>query len=688
MNKRSTDSMSATEDQAVNPKTKNKTGKSVKRLEKELAGCKKELDSMRGVYDSIFNNAGIGIFRCTLTGEILMINRTISMMLGYMDPDELIGDIANIIDVKHLSHRSISDILKIITNSKDFTTFNVGLRRKDGGVLIAALKVKAVPGDSGKPEFIDGIVEDVTFRKEIETQIAEAWKRAESANFAKSEFLANMSHEIRTPINGVIGATKILLASDLSEEHREILEIVQESANSLAIIVNDILDFSKIEAGKLEILEVDFNLWETLIIIKRVFSLEAVKKGLDLKLRILPGVPVTVCGDPNRLGQVIRNLVSNAIKFTDEGEVRIKVETIGEKDSGSWILFTVSDTGIGIWEDNIPKLFKTFSQLGSSYSKKVQGTGLGLAICKKLSKLMGGDVWAESRRGEGSVFYFRIPHRKAHLEASQLKSGESKDFIIESPVAASKNILIADDNLLSRKICSHVLRKAGHRITTVANGVEAITRLEQEPFDLILMDIRMPELDGIETTKQIRAASADRFDPQTPIIALTAYAMDSERETFFRAGINDYISKPIHWNKLFLKIAQATSSHIRENVPYQAQDTEHSNFVTDIRNLIARFPDQNEFLRELFSNFMEETPVAMSDLEAAVKANDCAAVRHAAHSIVNIAGFIQAHSAVEISRKIELAAEENDMEAAAVHYRELNRCIDAVIHYLKSGSPV
>gem|GEM_PF-2500476 len=437
------------------------------------------------------------------------------------------------------------------TFSKGFT-----MCRKDGSQFYGMLTGKAVNPSEPHTGSI-WIVTDETARHELENELQQSKEAAEAANVAKSEFLANMSHEIRTPMNGIMGMTQLLLEGEPSEEQKEYLDDIMTSARTLLSLINDILDLSKIEAGKLELDQKPFRLAETIRDVIKSQIGPIGRKGLGIRTELASGMLENLVGDQLRLKQILLNLVSNAVKFTARGTVTVAASVTEYGDGMALVEITVSDTGIGISKENLQRIFIPFIQAEASISRTYGGSGLGLSICRRLTELMGGNIWATSKEGEGSSFHVRLPFNVEETAAdgrgAEADPGRSPSRRAQRSGRRLK-ILIADDNEVNLKFTVQLLKLRGHEAVSAANGYQAIEKWRNEPFDLVLMDVQMPELDGIEAMRAIRCEQ-QRSGRCEPIIALTAFALRGDQERMLEQGFDGYACKPLNMEVLFKDLA-------------------------------------------------------------------------------------------------------------------------------------
>jgi PAS domain S-box-containing protein len=535
-------------------------------------------------------------------------------------------------------------------------------RSKDGSYRW--LSWMSRPHVEGK--MIYAVARDITEAKETQLELERSRIEAEAATRAKSAFLANMSHEIRTPMNSIIGMTNLVLDSELSSEQRQHLETVKRSSEALLALLDDILDLSKIEAQKLLIEQVEFRLRETVQDVVRMLAFRTNPAVLKLSTDIHSETPNNLIGDPNRLRQILVNLIGNAIKFTSKGSVtvRVRVKTL----SADTVVLNcfVSDTGIGIPLEKQKVIFDAFAQADASITRKYGGTGLGLSICNQLIQLMGGEISVESEPKKGTTFSFTLPfgiappkdpisepaklqRRPAHIKPIPLK------------------VLVVEDNTVNQKLARLLLQKLGHRSTVVSNGRAAVRALERRRFDLVLMDIQMPTMGGLQTTEAIRA-SEKQTGEHIPIIAMTAHAMSSNRQNALNAGMDDFISKPIDVEQLRC---------VMERFAAPALNT---------ASLLAGFGGNEKLFRELVDVFVTDAPKLMSRIERAIERRDAGRLKETAHALKGSIGNFETSRAFSAARRLEFLGREKKLEYAPAAFAEAKTELKRLIETLRSVS--
>ena len=805
-------------------------------ISRDIADRKRAEEKLRELA-TVTEQAIEGIVLADLKGSILYVNDAWASMHGYDSTDELKGQPLSIF---HTEEQFKTKVIPFNEAVKHYESNKGELdhMRKDGTTFPTMMTVTVLKDGQGKPYAIAGLAQNITERKHAEKQLLKTNRelekataranemvvQAEQANAAKSEFLANMSHEIRTPMNGVIGMAGLLLDTELTDEQRRYAEIVRASGEALLNLINDILDFSKIEAKKLDLEVLDFDLESLLEDFAATLALRAHEKGLELLCGMAPEVPSLLRGDPGRLRQILTNLAGNAIKFTQEGEVSIRVFLESEEENHVLLRFLVRDTGIGIPSDKQDALFEQFTQVDASTTRHFGGTGLGLAISKQLVEMMGGEIAVQSEKGKGSEFWFTVrqekqaqgmraktlpltdlhgvrvlivddnatsreildtrmtswgmrvseredgpgalqalykalqeedPFRiavidmqipnmdgetlgraiKADTRLAELRMviltslgtrGDAKRFakvgfdayltkptkrlelkgVLSQVLTTSEGemqgvdtiatrhsvretrnllldreaeILLAEDNMINQQVALGMLRKLNLAADVVTNGAEALAALESLPYDLVLMDVQMPEMDGLEATRRIRNPRSAVLNHQVPIIAMTAEAMAGDSEKCLKAGMNDYISKPValealaevleKWLSSEEKLASTSSHTTSAESQETGNDTEPVTW--DRAAMLRRLMGDTDLAGKIIEGFLGDIPRQIEMLGQLLETENAPAVQCQAHSIKGAAANVGGEALRQVAFEMEQAAKVGNLAVTKVNMQEL-----------------
>jgi len=785
----------------------------------ERKHAERNLEERTTFLNSLIEHAPLAIIALDAAHTVQMCNPAFETLFGYRG-QEILG--VPLIDLvaKGDQHASAEASQNALMAGK--TTHYVCRRSRSDDSLVDVEGFAVPLTDGGKISGALVLYQDITERKRAEEALLRAKEAAEAASRAKSEFLANMSHEIRTPMNGIIGMTGLTLDTNLTTEQREYLGMVKTSADSLLTLINDILDFSKIEAGKMELDAVDFSLRQSLGETLKTLGFRAHEKGLELAWRVDEGVREFLSGDWQRLRQVILNLVGNAVKFTEQGEVVVGVEKESESGEGVMLHFSVKDTGIGIPPEKQKLVFEAFTQADGSTTRKYGGTGLGLAITTQIVQLMGGKIWLESELGRGSTFHFtarlgvpsskgivrrdldpeilsdllvlivddnktnriilaemlvrwgmrveeaegaeaalatlerfqrngrqfsliisdlhmpgvdgcgfagrlrtnpvftQIPFlllsssspqsqamkcRELGIAASLMKPvqpSELFDAILnavsvlpteekqDQPVALSSperrtrmKVLLAEDNAVNRTLARKLLEKQGHTVVIAENGRQALEALHRESVDLVLMDVQMPEMDGLEATRAIRAKEKGTGAHQ-PIIALTAHAMKGDRERCLAAGADDYLTKPIHTPELHAALERIQGAEIAEAPSPAAPAPSTDSF--DLATALQRVEGDRELLEEIVRIFVEECPKIIADIHHAFATSDARLLERLAHTLKGSASNLGALAVPRSAAELEQKARAGDFQGAEAQFKIVDANLKALLLELEAIS--
>ncbi len=669
------------------------------RLEQRVEARTRELQQSEQRFRTLADSAADPIYLVDLKGRLLDVNQQACRTLGYTREQLLQMSLAEV-NIQYQQDK-LSALLReqwITLKAGEQLTLEGLHRRKDGSTFPVELKLAAVEKDG--QELILAIARDISVRKEAEEELKRAKEAAEQTNQAKSDFLANMSHEIRTPMNAIIGMAHLALQTGLSSKQQDYLSKIHSSAHALLEIINDILDFSKIEAGKLTMEGVTFNLEEILKDTSDMLLPTAHDKGLAFTLKLSPELPSWLVGDPLRLRQVLINLMSNAIKFTKSGKILVSADVMTEDSEHVTIRFSVQDTGIGMTQAQVERLFEPFAQGDTSMTRQYGGTGLGLSISQQIVHMMGGEIEVESEPGRGSTFSFTVTLMRPEAASKNSPSpvvrlhGGADSQQGHAPVNLSGvRVLLAEDNEINQQVARGLIELTGASVTAVENGRSAVQRLQEEKFDVVLMDIQMPEMDGYTATHQIRS----RPELQTlPIIAMTAHAMNEHREEALRAGMNDYVSKPIDpqslWDTLERWVVPRGATVLTSS---ERDDTPGASLLPDLpgintQSVLSRLNGNRELLRNLLHKFSTDRAGMVEEIAAALENEDRERARQLAHALKGIAGNIGAdtlHAAlIDLETAIQHEARE-EWTSMLTRMRQLQEEVLASIALFERSCP-
>ena len=592
-------------------------------------------------YRSIIANMNLGLIEVDLQENIRFVNQSFCLMSGYKE-EELIG--------KNASDLFVRDEFKTIMKDKNDLRFEgqsdayeMSPKTKDGETRWWLISGAPLYNDKQQHIGSIGIHLDITHQKLLAKQLLEAKQVAERSAHAKDLFLANMSHEIRTPMNAILGMSRQLQKTILNPQQQSFLDIIGTAAENLLVIINDILDFSKLEAGKVTLEDIGFNMHDLVTNTSRVLKLKAEEKGLIFEVCVADDVARFLKGDPYRVNQVLMNLLSNSIKFTNRGKVSLQCRLIKDNSDSQELEIIISDTGKGMDEGYLKNLFNKFSQEDESIARSYGGTGLGMSIVKQLIELMNGTISVKSKKGEGTQVYVHLSFQKC-VECELIKK---ENITVEAHTLSGKKILLVEDNEMNRVVAETILIQYGATITESVNGADAIDALRNNKFDIVLMDIQMPVMDGLEATQIIRRD----LRLNTPIIALTANAVKGEMEKCIQSGMNDYLSKPFEEEDLVRLIAKWLGRETHFVAAKENTVTETP--LYDISKLKQITRGDELFIKKMLELFIKETSNSIVELNAALEVKDIKKVQFLAHRMKSTLGNLSIASAVDIAQKIE-----------------------------------
>lgn len=616
-------------------------------------------------FRNIFESFQDLYFRCNLKGSILMVSPSIREVTGYEQFEVLEKNITNY----YLYNPKTKDLIRQLVKNRSVKNFEASLVRKDGKIIQGICNVRLKIGNDGSLE-IEGVVRDITQLKETNDQLIQAKEVAERSLKIKEKFLANMSHEIRTPMNGIIGMVDLLNTTELKPEQTEYLDTIKKSSEVLLEILNDILDLSKIEAGKMTLRTSHVELREVIGKLYALFSQHATSRKINLAYYIHPRLPEYVIVDETRLMQIISNLISNAIKFTkDGGSIHLSMKPQFKYDKTHVIKVEVRDTGIGIAKEHLGNLFKSFSQIDDSPTKSFEGTGLGLRISKELCHLMNGNIGVYSTPNLGSTFWFTF--EAIETDKASVEKGKKDDGEITAGLFTDRNplILLVDDNQVNRKVAGEMLKTAGCRVDLATDGHEAINMVEKNRYDLIFMDIQMPEMDGVTATQKLKSMNLLHLPP---IIAMTAYSMGPDKERFLNQGMDDYLAKPLKAATLINKVKQWVNGSEEDSYEEIIESNFYKIINEEIIGQLSKYSGP-EMVKDILRDFENETREQIDSCQESLNIRDYKNILSNLHTLKGNAGTLGVERIAGLVKKIESDLKEENYAFIENDLSDLNK---------------
>lgn len=632
-------------------------------------------------YRDLFNYSQAWICTHDLNGKLLGVNPAASLAMDYTAGEMVGRELLEFIPEEDKPLYELNYLQPILRNGKSEGVFRI--QGKTGKVIYLLYQNYKMDVPGIEP-YVIGFAQDISDRIKAERELKQAKKLTEEAARAKEVFLANMSHEIRTPMNGVLGIAGLLAKTRLDEQQQSYLRLIQESANNLLLLVNDVLDLEKILLGKLQFEHVVFSLADRIDLCLQSFIYKAEEKGIGLVHENLLGEDLVVLGDPYRLSQVMNNLINNALKFTEAGTVTIETRLIQKSGNEAWIAFAVKDTGIGITESQLGLIFEPFMQANLAVSRTHGGTGLGLSICRELIAMMGGELKVASEAGKGSSFSFELPFAISSTKLNQLAVAQDLNY----QSLGSRYILVAEDVELNQYLVRHIMESWGFIVDVVNNGREAVEKIQENNYDLVLMDIQMPEMDGMEATRAIRQLS-DPVKAAIPVVALTANALKGDSEKYLAAGMNDFLPKPFNEQKLFLVISNNLKSGAGAPASKPMNEakttvTESGEKLYDLTMVQTIAGGDAGFVKRMVELFIETVPPSMADLQQETAAQNWLSVSKLAHKLKATIDSMGITRIKEVVRTIELNGKKGEaVDKIPGQVQEVIGVLEACMEQLK-----